>query len=142
MSDLALTDDWMPDLAFEVALGYYTPEELQLRFGLSETRYSQVRALPAFQKIVDSHRRDIDEKGTQFKLKARKLASALLPEVAAVVADPTASHADRISAFNTLAKMAGYGKEETQNAPQGFSVNITFNDVPQRPAIDVTPADG
>jgi hypothetical protein len=121
-------DNWVADLAFEVALGYYSPEELQLKFELSDVQYDSACRLPEFQKAVSGYRREIDEQGTEFKLKARKLASELLPELAFIAADDTASHADRISAIREMCRLAGYGKEETAGSQQApFQINIQFS---------------
>lgn len=145
MTTPAKRDNWVSDLAFEVALGYYTPEELQIKFDLSDTDLDAAQRLPQFQRAVTNYRREIDEDGTEFKLKARKLASELLPELATIAADGQASHKDRIDAIREMAKLAGYGKEDAKspNGAEGFQVNITFNnpsgDAHQSPAIDVTP---
>lgn len=142
MTTPAAKPNWVADLAFEVALGYYSPEELQLRFDLTDVQYASAQRLPEFQKAVSAYRREIDEAGTEFKLKARKLASELLPELAVIAADEEASHKDRIEAIREMCKLAGYGKEDAKqpNGPDGFQVNITFAQ-PQTsaPAIDVTP---
>ena len=143
MTALDRNNNWVADLAFEVALGYYSPEELQLKFDLSEEQYDQVQRTPAFEKAVAHYRREIDEDGTEFKLKARKLASTLLPELGEIAADPSASHSDRISAIREMCRLAGYGKEETAQNPgnAGFTVNINMpqSAASEQPTIDVTP---
>lgn len=116
---------WVHDLAFEVALKYFTPDQLCRRFDLSPEQFEAVLQEPVFLREVDKRRREIDESGEQFKFKARKWASLLLEDLAAIAADDTASHGDRIKAFAEIARMAGYGREDVQ--PQGnnaFQVNI------------------
>lgn len=128
MTTPAQPDNWIDELAFEVALGYYTPEELSVQYDLSPAKLQFVQENPLFQRAVQKYRREIDESGQEFKFKARKLASILLPEVAAIAADETASHSDRIKAFAELARMAGYGKEDpTPQGNQAFQVNISFS---------------
>ena len=143
MTAPAKRDNWVADLAFEVALGYYTPDELRTKFDLTEVELAQAQRIPAFQKAVTAYRREIDENGTEFKLKARKLASELLPELAVIAADEDASHRARIEAIREMARLAGYGKDDAKQSSvaDGFQVNITFNNATHAPeAIDVTPS--
>jgi len=128
MTDLKRKENWVADLAFEVALGYYDDESLLLKYEIPQSRLDLLRATDEFQRAVALYRREIDEGGQEFKIKARKLASVVLEELATIAVDDDASHADRISAIRELARLAGYGKEETgQQANQGFQVNITFS---------------
>ena len=143
MGQVAQRQNWVADLAFETALGYFSPEELQIKFDLTEVQYNAARQMPEFQRAVTDYRREIDEAGTEFKLKARKLASELLPELAGIAADEAASHKDRIDAIREMCRLAGYGKDDANKGaggPEGFQVNITFSgQQPQNQAIDVTP---
>lgn len=122
--------NWVQDLAFEVALGYHTPDELRTQFDLTPEAYSQLCTSPAFQRLQVACRREIDEQGKQFKVLARKLSTEVLPELGAIALDSQASHADRISAINALAKFGGLTTEE--KTPQGntaFQVNIHLGDM-------------
>src|SRR5690625_7978285 len=80
---------------------------------MRQSRLVLLRATDEFQPAVALYRREIDEGGQEFKIKARKLASVVLEELATIAVDDDASHADRISAIRELARLAGYGEEET-----------------------------
>lgn len=137
MSDLAKTttrtdpraaENWVSDLAFEVALEYFPPQQLQLRYDLSADQYEQITHTTKFQKLVLAHRRDIDENGTQFKVLARKLATINLPKLHEIIQDPTASHSDRISAHTALARFGGLDKSESADRGNtAFALQINFS---------------
>lgn len=117
-------------MAFEVALGYYTPEDLCKQMALDPEAFAQVTTTPAFQRLVLGCRREIDEQGKQFKVLARKLATETLPELGVMALDPDASHADRISAIEKLARFGGLTAED--KGGQGvaaFQVNINLGEV-------------
>ncbi len=121
--------NWVSDLAFEVALQYFTPEQLQLRYELDADQFNAIVARDSFQRLVLSHQRDIDENGTQFRVLARKLASVNLAELHHIARDPTASHTDRISAVKALASFGGLDKSEAgQQGNTQFALQINFSD--------------
>ena len=126
MSTVPAKDNWVHDLAFEVALGYFSPEELQRKFELSEEQYAEVQAFESFQQAVQTYRRQIDEDGTEFKLKARKLASETLPVLAQIAADPAAAQTDRINAVKELCRLSGY-MQEKQDSGGGSGFSVTIN---------------
>lgn len=119
------------DLAFEVALCYFTPEELMLKFGLTAAQYAGITSTEKFKKAVSLYRREIDEAGTEFKIKARKFAALVLDDLIEIAVDQDASHADRIAAIKELARLAGYSTPEVAggNTMQAFQVNIVMGDV-------------
>lgn len=123
-------DDWLTDLAFEVALRYYTPEELRMRFELSEDEYEQILGARQFQQLQLAAARDIDEKGKQFKVLARKLATESLPNLFAIAGDSEASNSDRIAAITALSRFAGFDKEQGQQGNTAFQVNINLGSAP------------
>jgi hypothetical protein len=133
MSELAKTDgqptarkNWVDDLAFEVALEYFPPEDLQLRFNLSEDQYQSITEDPRFQAKVLEHRRSIDENGTQFRVLARKLAAVNLPQLHQIANDPRANPGDRISAVKALASFGGFDKPDSGGGNTAFQVNINL----------------
>jgi hypothetical protein len=127
MARPAANTNWVADLAFEAALGYFSEEELLTKFELTPEKLRAVQVMPEFRKAVTAYRREIDEDGTEFKLKARKLASELLPELAVIAADDTASHADRISAIREMCRLAGYGKENEPNVSGNMAFQVNIN---------------
>lgn len=125
-------DSWVQDLAFEVALGYYSPDDLRAQFELQPDEYRDITESPAFRRVEMACRREIDEQGKQFKVLARKLATETLPELGAIALDPQASHADRISAINALAKFGHLHTEEKgAGGNTAFVVNLNLGDAGQ-----------
>lgn len=116
-------------LAYDVALKYNTPEELCLQHGLSQGVFDRIADNPVFQQAVVVAEREITEQGTEFKLKARKLSSEVLDQLAVIALDDKASHTDRIKAISELAKLAGHHQPEpaSATAAAGFQVNIQLN---------------
>ena len=122
-TDLTKLD--LEKLAYDVALRYDTPEELCLRHGIDEPMLERIQAIPQFQKAVLVAEREITETGKEFKLKARKLSSLVLDDLAAIALSDKADHSARISAIKELTRLAGYGKDDT--APgSAFQVNINL----------------
>lgn len=124
---MQLTDKkQLKDLAFEVALRYYTPQELQVKYRISETQFEDITTRDGFKRLTLAAGREIDESGKQFKVLARKLATESLPNLFSIAQDPQASHADRIAAINALAKYSGFEKEQ-QTGNTAFQVNINLS---------------
>lgn len=129
MTAPAIQDNWVLDLAFEVALEYHTDEELQRRFGLDNETYYQILDLPEFKKAAAEAKRDIDEKGTQFRVLARKLATSLLPSLAAIGFDTAAEQSDRINAIKEVFKAAGFHEDQTSAPVQvKFITNLSMGE--------------
>lgn len=95
-------------LAFEIALGYHTPDDLCTQFGIEPELLAALRQDPRFQRVVLAYKREIDEQGTEFQVKARKLSSLVVEELGAIALNPLATASDRISAIRELARFAGY----------------------------------
>lgn len=122
-------EDWLAELAFEVALGYYTPEDLQVKYDLTLEQYSKIKRLPQFKRAVQVFKRQIDEEGQQFRVKARKMATETLDVLFNLAADDEAANLDRIRAVEALCRYAGFEKGVADSAQgnQGFTVNIQIN---------------
>ena len=122
-------EDWLAELAFEVALGYYTPEDLQVKYDLTLEQYSKIKRLPQFKRAVQVFKRQIDEEGQQFRVTARKMATETLDVLFNLAADDEAANSDRIRAVEALCRYAGFEKGVADSAQgnQGFTVNIQIN---------------
>lgn len=121
-------ENWLADLAFEVALGYYPPEELQLKFDLTAKQYDQLVRLPQVKRAIQQYRRQIDEEGKQFKVKARKMASETLDVLFEIAYADEAANVDKIKAVEALCRYAGFDKKaEEGQGNQAFTVNIQVN---------------
>src|SRR5690625_7758256 len=94
MTDLKRKENWVADLAFEVALGYYDAESLLLKYEIPQSRLDLLPATDEFQRAVALYRREIGEGGQECKSKARKLGSAARAVLATHAAADDASHAD------------------------------------------------
>lgn len=128
MSVPAHKNHWLTDLAFETALQYFTPEELCVKYDISEQRYEMLQASKEFRQAVQMYRRQIDEEGQQFRVKARRIASEVLDVLFSIAADETAAAGDRINAVNALCRYAGFDKgAEAASGNNAFTVNIQVN---------------
>ena len=121
-----VTKELVQELAREIAFGYFTPEELAERYQLPPTIVDRLKDSPQFRAQVLRNQREIDEKGEQITLMARKSVQVLVPEIAAMAADSGADYQDRLTAFSHLTKLANLAKEDT-NSADAFSVNIQIN---------------
>ena len=121
------SDEWLDNLAFEVALQYFSPDELQIKYDLSRDQYDRLVEHPGFKRAVDSYRREIDEEGHHFKIKARRMASEVLDTFFELAGDPTVAPADRINAAKQLCQYAGIDKDTGTEKNEGFTVNIQLN---------------
>lgn len=113
--------NWTHELAFEVALGYFTPEDLQLKYDLSPEQYDRVTNLPAFRRASADYRREIDDEGIAFKLRARKAAEDILDELHHMAFNQVLDAKDRLKAMEMLCRYAGF---ETQKQEDGNGVKL------------------
>lgn len=129
------TRNWVEELAFEVALGYFTPEELQLKYDMTPVQYEHVTKLPAFRKAEADYRREIDDEGIAFKLRARRAAEDILTELYAISFNQNIDAKDRLKAMEMLCRYAGF---ETAKSEDGGGVklqiytNLSLNDSPKQ----------
>jgi len=119
---------WLTDLAFETALQYFTPEELCDKYNISGQRYEILQSSREFRRAVQMYRRQIDEEGQQFRVKARRMASEVLDVLFTIAGDDTKAAGDRINAVNALCRYAGFDKgAEADSGNNAFTVNIQVN---------------
>ena len=123
--------DWLHELAYEVALQYHRPEELQLQFSLSAEEYDRIIEEPHFRRAVSAYARHIDEDAKQAKLKVKRLASTLVEEQASMAMDQTLDPAVRLRAIEGMCRYAELDKPNqadgaATNAPP-FTINIQVN---------------
>lgn len=83
-------------------------------------------AAPAFRRAVADYRREIDDEGIAFRLRARKGAEAILSELFAISFDQSLDAKDRLKAMEMLCKYAGF---ETNKQPgeNGVKLQIYTN---------------
>lgn len=118
--------NWVTDLAFEVALGYYTSADLCVQYDISEAQFERLREMTSFQRTVKSYRREIDDEGIAFRLRARKLAEAVLEELSSIAFDERLEPKDRLQAMTMLCRYAGFEAKE-QKTETGVKLIINTN---------------
>lgn len=116
------SESWVYDLAFEWALGYFDENDLALKFDLSPAQLKAVSENTAFKRAVRDYRRQIDDAGDAFRLRAKKSAEIALDVPNRIAHDKTVDPATRLKAVDQLVKYAGWGKDE--NADTGVTINI------------------
>lgn len=120
-------DNWVQSLAFEVALGYFTPEELQLKFDLSPEAYEKITHMPAFRQAEGDYRREIDDEGIAFRLRARKAAEQILMELYEMAFDRSIEAKDRLKAMEMLCRYAGFESQAKEGNDGGLKLQIYTN---------------
>ena len=115
-------EQWIYDLAFEVALGYFDEGDLKLKFDISDKQLTALKGSDDFRKAVTDFRRQIDDAGDAFRLRAKKAAELALDVTNRIVHDDSVDAATRIKAVDQLVRYAGWGKED--GADKGVTINI------------------
>lgn len=141
----APTTDMNPVVAFAVALGMQTHEEICNRYGLTTAQLEELLLAEPFQKLVEGYRVALVEHGLSFRTKAAVHAEVMLDEVVwKMVQDPTTPSQVKLEAFKAVAKLAGYEPKQAAEGPSGpaFRLVINMNGengavAAQRPIIDV-----
>lgn len=118
--------NWVTDLAFEVALGYYTSADLCVQYDVTEAQFERLREMTSFQRAVKAYRREIDDEGIAFRLRARKLAEAVLEELSGIAFDERLEPKDRLQAMTMLCRYAGFETKE-QKTDTGVRLIINTN---------------
>src|SRR6056297_649104 len=121
-----LTAERLEKLAYELALEYHAPEDLEVQFGLPEGILAQMLDMPEFQRRVHAARRQIDEAGDQTRLVARKMVAELVPVIAQLVNNAGIDAKDRIAAFKTLKELAGITENDKMGAGGAFAIQINI----------------
>jgi hypothetical protein len=119
-------ENWVQELAFEVALEYFPPEDLQLKFELTPSHFLHITSMPDFKRAVAAYRREIDDEGIAFRLRARKAAEGVLEEMYSMCFDQTLKAQDRLKAMEMLCKYAGF-ETQKQNSDGGVKLQIFTN---------------
>ena len=122
---------WLQELAYDIALEYHPPEELQVKYGLSAEDLQRVLSAPPIKHAVASYKRMIDEETTQARLKTKRLASTLIEEIGTMALDRSLDPAVRLRAIEDVCKYAELekpSKQDDANANQApFMINIQVN---------------
>lgn len=127
MSTDLVTKELVQELARELAYGYFSPEQLAERYKIPEDMVHRLQDSPEFKSLVLKEQRDVDEKGSNIKVAARKSVQVLIPEIAHAAGDQNLDMQDRINAFKELVRIAQITKDEGTSGAEAFSVNIQIN---------------
>lgn len=127
----AQPDSWLNELAYDTALQYHNPEELQLKYSLDADEYQSIVASPMFKRAVSAYQKLVDEDAKQARLKVKRLASVLVEEVARMAMDRTQEPAIRLRAIENICRYAELDKPSTNPNEQAnaspFTINIQIN---------------
>lgn len=123
--------NWLQELAYDIALEYHPPDELQIKYGLNEEDFKRVCDAPPIKHAVASYKRMIDEETTQARLKTKRLASALIEEIATMALDRSLDPSVRLRAIENVCKYAELEKPARQDDASAnqapFTINIQVN---------------
>ena len=127
----AQPSNWLQELAYDIALEYHPPHELQAKYDLAPDDYDRVCQSVPVKRAVASYKRMIDEETTQARLKTKRLASTLIEEVGAIALDRTLDPAVRLRAIEDVCKYAELEKparqDDASNNSAPFTINIQVN---------------
>ena len=116
-------------LAVELALGFDTPEAIFESYRMTPEQAFELLEQAAFQALLERVSKEVREAGVSFRMKARTIAEALLPEAFEMATDPLCSSAVRADLIKWAAKVAALepreGKDEAKQGG-GLTLNITF----------------
>ena len=113
------------DLAFEMALGYFSDDALCLKFGIDLETLDAVKVDRAFRVLLLEQSRKIDERGDGFRLEARRHMEEMLQALADIASDGDTAKGSRMKAIELLGKYAGY--EDTSENTAGVMLEIRTN---------------
>lgn len=136
--------DWNMRLVVDVALDASTESILE-EYNLVHHQLENIKQDPIFQARVIAVRKDLEQNGASFKLKAQLMAEALLPVAYQLVSDPDSGATVRSAVLQNVVRWAGYSNEKAgaaANAGGGFAVNINFGAAPAGPITIEGRSDG
>lgn len=101
-----LTDDEVDKFAYEIALGYYTDEELRQHFKLIPSSFDTWKSSSRVQSLLLVKRREIDESDAALKIHARRAMRKSIDEYIKIVEDKEAPAKTRMEAGRQLREIA------------------------------------
>lgn len=127
----AKPENWLQELAYDIALEYHPPQELQGKYGLPPEEYERLVTSPHVARAVSGYRRMIDEETVQARLKTKRLASVLVEELGRMAIDPRLEPAVRLRAIEDVCRYAELDKPRADAATgpttSPFTINIQVN---------------
>ena len=116
----ATPNKWPPQLIFDLALGLDCEEEtLQERYNLTPADLASLYALPHFRQEVALMTRELNEKNTIFKTKAKVQAEDCLDDMYNLMKDMDTPAGTKLAIFQTLAKFGELEPKKEVTGPLG-----------------------
>lgn len=119
------------NLAFDVIQGYFNDQELCLRYDMTLGQLKAIRAQRSFRKLALDIKRDLEDNGERFKLKARRMSLGALKTLKELHSNPGMSGSTRYKAAMGVAELAGERKTAApdQGVPRMvINTNLTLSD--------------
>lgn len=115
----ALTEDEKEMFAYELALGYYTPDELRHIFKIINENFNNYMASEDMRFRVLRKKREIDESPDALRIHARRAARVAIEELGKLVQDEEAPAKTRMEAGKQLREYAMIADKEALTDPDG-----------------------
>lgn len=145
-TDLVNQELDMQSLALEVArnqVGMRLPvEELLAQLGVNEETFLQLARNPLFKKQVNVYKKELEDNGVSFQLKAKIQAEEMLKRGWQIVHDSDTPPAVAVKQIENTVRWAGLDNKSTQDMQSlgsGFSITINIpstNSPPEKPVIE------
>lgn len=126
-----LRPEWDMRLVVDVALGA-SMESILETYDLVQHQFEKICQDPVFQARVLTVRKDLEQNGASFKLKAQLMAEALLPTAYELVMDKDSGATVRGNVLQNIVRWAGYSNDKAApaTAAGGFAISINFAGAP------------
>jgi len=119
--------DVPPKFVLEVAYGVKDPAELAEEYGYTPEEWGQLKAYPAFIKVVEARKSELIATGVTFRVKSAMMVEDLLPDIYNAAKEQGASFHTKLAAVNFLAKAAGLDSPKKDEEQSGNQFNISIN---------------
>ena len=134
--------DLKAHIAAELAAELSSPEDVRKRYGLTKAQWDLLKVNPTFRSMVKeaiTTWRGSLAAGARITKKAEIMLEDAMPELYGLAKNVTIPSAERITAIQTIADLAGRGAKApppVAAGAQGFTLNIQFGDGKSGVTID------
>lgn len=131
---------WPPQLVFDLALGLDDNATIEQRYNLTQEQLQRLFALPLFRQEVALLMRELREKNTIFRNKAKVQAETYLETLDELMYDAGTPASTKLAIFQTLAKYGDLEPKELRSEKDSSAqVVIRIESNVRDPLIDITP---
>lgn len=99
---------WPPKLAFDIALGGTSYDDLQAHYNLSDLELERILVHPTFRREVVNHEKEIRDNGVTFKSKAKVQAELYLENLHDIITGVDTPPSVKLDAIKSIVQWAGY----------------------------------